>query len=72
MLTPQQIQYFENLTPGKIIQFDKAKDPEAFKEAVLDYIDVYGHRLSLCNGGEAVICCKLPPKEIGVSYFFNY
>lgn len=72
MLTTQQIQYFDNLPPGKIIEFSKAKDPSAFKQAVLDYIDTYGHLLTICQDGHGVTRCNLPPKKDDISYFFSY
>ncbi|RZK75186.1 MAG: hypothetical protein EOO85_14240 [Pedobacter sp.] len=54
MLSQVQIDYFDNLPIGKVVQLDQAKDPELFKQAAFDYIDLYGHRIGFVQDYTAI------------------
>lgn len=53
-MDPKIKSYFDNLTPGKIVQLDKAKDPELFKQSIFDYIDLHGHSIGFVQDYTAI------------------
>lgn len=69
MLSQAQIDYFDNLTPGSIIPLTKAKDPELFKQAAFDYIDLYGHSIGFVQDYTAIT--KYPPIPLKLAEIKN-
>lgn len=53
-MDPKIKSYFDNLTPGRIIQLKKADDPEAFKQAAFHYIDLHGHSIGFVQDYQAI------------------
>lgn len=61
--------YFDNLTPGKVIQLDQAQNPQAFKEAAFDYIDLYGHSIGFIQDYQAITKYHPIPSQPGTKNF---
>lgn len=71
-MNPKIKSYFDNLTSGKVISLDKAKDPEAFKQSVFDYIDMYGHSIGFINDYKAIVKYRSIPTNGKINYFYQY
>jgi len=71
-MTPQAKQYFDNLTPGKVVRLSEAKDPEAFKKGAMEYIDLYGHSIGFIQGYQAITKYYPIPTNDRINFFYNY